>query len=181
MAQSGKLNPNWKGGKINFCGYWYIHKPEHPFCKKQGYVAEHRLVMEKHIGRYLTCDEIVHHKNGNKKDNRIENLEITAYGKHIKWHLKENPWTSGPQENKSGFKNSKARKDILAKDVNALKKDGFSLDQIANKLGCSCKTVWNRLNHEKMKEGEKWHYQQTKPYHKASLNHRSYSCTAYPK
>lgn len=52
----------WKGGRWqDDRGYWYIYSPDHPFRTSDGYVLEHRLVMEKHIGRYLKKSEIVHH------------------------------------------------------------------------------------------------------------------------
>ena len=62
--------------KIIRSGYFYIKCPEHPFSGKQGYLAEHRLIMEKKIGRYLQPGEVVHHINHNIKDNRIENLKL---------------------------------------------------------------------------------------------------------
>lgn len=69
--------PNWKGGKLRTPeGYIYIYEPEHPYCNKEKYVMEHRLVMEEHLGRYLKSYEIIHHRNGIKDDNRIKNLEI---------------------------------------------------------------------------------------------------------
>ena len=81
-------NPTYKG-RIKRKGYWCIYKPEHPLAQKQGYISEHRLIMEKHIGRYLKPEEVVHHINGIKDDNRIENLMLFANQKeHIKYHKK---------------------------------------------------------------------------------------------
>ena len=74
--ESGEGHPEWKGGRIvNKDGYIQVYMPEHPG-RKGKYVLEHRLVMEKHLGRYLLPNEVVHHKNGVKDDNRIENLEV---------------------------------------------------------------------------------------------------------
>tara|TARA_Y100000310_G_scaffold345442_1_gene465062 strand:+ start:3977 stop:4369 length:393 start_codon:yes stop_codon:yes gene_type:complete len=75
--KSGKTHPRWKGGRYkNKGGYINIHSPSHPACISSKYVLEHRLVMEEHLGRYLTRDEHIHHINGIKDDNRLENLEL---------------------------------------------------------------------------------------------------------
>ena len=78
MSLSGEKNPNWNGGRtLNKSGgktYVLILTKNHPLCDRHGYVREHRLVMEKHLDRFLTRKEIVYHINGDSMDNRIENL-----------------------------------------------------------------------------------------------------------
>lgn len=73
----GSDNGRWKGGRRHTRGgYVYIYSPEHPFAALNSSVAEHRLVMEKMLGRYLDRSESVHHRNGVRDDNRPENLEL---------------------------------------------------------------------------------------------------------
>ena len=57
-------------------GYVMLYEPEHPNKSYHGWQPEHRLVVERALGRYLRSDEAVHHINGVKDDNRLENLEV---------------------------------------------------------------------------------------------------------
>lgn len=77
-------------------GYILIYKPEHPYANSSQCVQEHRLVIEKYTGRYLTKDEVVHHKNRIKDDNRIENLILINKKKHARehWDMIEKKFTS---------------------------------------------------------------------------------------
>ena len=80
-VREGEKSPNWKGGRKTERGYILVYLPKHPRAVK-GYVREHRLVMEKKLGRYLKPNEIVHHMNHIKDDNREENLMILSKSKH---------------------------------------------------------------------------------------------------
>ena len=64
---------------------------------------EHRYIMEQHIGRELSRNEVVHHKNGDKRDNRIENLEIMSLSEHTKKHRDGKPHS---KETKQKISNS---------------------------------------------------------------------------
>ena len=90
QIKKGKTHPSWNGGKCKIDGYIYIYNPRHPFTTKGRYVCEHRLIMEKSIGRFLTKNEVVHHINRIRDDNRIENLIIMTDSKHKSFHIREN-------------------------------------------------------------------------------------------
>lgn len=82
------VSPNWtvsKKGKpqLNGCGYYRIHDGD----KR---VLQHRLIMEKHLGRKLRKNERVHHINGIKTDNRIENMIVLTQAQHMsEYHPKK--------------------------------------------------------------------------------------------
>lgn len=97
----GNRNGNWKGGE------WrtpdgYVLVPLYPddfygsMAGKNYIVPEHRLVMAKHLRRPLASWEKVHHKNGVKDDNRIENLELTTQSDHLSGHT--NGYRAGYQK-----------------------------------------------------------------------------------
>ena len=96
-SMTGKNNPFWKGGKtITRYGYVQVLRPNHPF-NHNGYVFEHRIVMEKKIGRYLRPEERVHHINKIKTDNHPSNLEL--FPNHSKHFSKHSGWNKGKKFN----------------------------------------------------------------------------------
>lgn len=66
--------------------YNYALIPEHPNATKRGYVLEHRIVIENHIKRLLSAKEVVHHIDGNKKNNTLSNLIVMLAPAHAKLH-----------------------------------------------------------------------------------------------
>lgn len=94
LHQTGANNDSWKGGRRVMSGYVAILNRKHPRARSNsGYVFEHVLVMEEYVGRYLIWqgrqhpdNEIVHHINGVRDDNRLENLVLMLSREHSYLH-----------------------------------------------------------------------------------------------
>ena len=84
----GRKPWNFRGEKtIHSKGYIWLYLPLHPNSNVLGRVLEHRIIMEKHLGRYLTDEEVIHHINGDTSDNRLGNLELfSSNEKHLEFH-----------------------------------------------------------------------------------------------
>lgn len=102
----GKDHHNYKGG--------YIRKDGYKFISIEGkQVYEHRYLMEKHLGRKLTFDETIHHKDGNKLNNKLNNLELLSRSEHTKQnHCKY--WLGKHHSTDTKNKISKSKKQYYA-------------------------------------------------------------------
>src|SRR3990167_2908017 len=99
----GELSTAWEGGRhLDKDGYVIIYMPSHPHARSGKYVGEHRLVMEGILGRYLTLDEVVHHKDKNHQNNSPENLELFSQNSE---HLKRELTGHIPNWSESGLEN----------------------------------------------------------------------------
>ena len=84
----GAANGRWNGGLFwQSDGYLAVGVPEgHPLRQAHGYAYVHRLVAEEKIGRRLSPNEAGHHLNGDRTDNRPENLEVVTRSEHARRH-----------------------------------------------------------------------------------------------
>lgn len=89
--EAGEANPNWRGGRcINSKGYRITYIPGHHLANAEGWVPEHRLIMERTLGRPLSSSEIVHHIDGDKLNNEIDNLMLcTSHQEHTSIHMSQ--------------------------------------------------------------------------------------------
>lgn len=142
ISNSGANSGNFKGYRAMAQGYVLRYVPDHPDANSRGYVKEHRLVIEKHLGFILPKGFVVHHLNGIKDDNRIENLAVMTVGAHSALHGRIGRNIPKGEQNKR----------YKAVDVNVLKQmraEGFTVEQICEKFNI-CKSTF----YKKIKEAE---------------------------
>lgn len=150
----GKNNPAWNGGRrISKDGYILIYKPDHPFKnKKVNVIPEHRYIVEKwlrenepnskylisvenHIDKFLDPQVVIHHINGIKNDNSLENLQLVENNSlHIKIH-QENP-----------FLNSKTKKICYEDIIEYNKRENNNKNELVKYFNMEWKSIKNRLN-----------------------------------
>ena len=113
----GQYNGRWKGGRQKDSrGYIKIYSPYHPFKINKNFVLEHRLIMERHLGRFLKPEEIVHHINGKTDDNRLENLLLLKNNsEHIKLHFTPEKRKKLSEKIKNDFRTGKRIPYMLGK------------------------------------------------------------------
>ena len=80
------VDPAHPGVVTTWAGYRKLARPDHPRADSKGYVHEHILVMEAHIGRLLDTHEVVHHIDGVKGNNSLSNLELMTDIEHRRLH-----------------------------------------------------------------------------------------------
>lgn len=120
-------------------GYVGIYTPGHPAATKHGYVLEHRLVVERSLGRFLLPHEEPHHKNEIRDDNRIENLELKAsHGEHMRDHHRVPPLDENGRFLPRGQTGTqrKTNPDIVA-EMKRLRGQGWTLKALAEKFKIS--------------------------------------------
>lgn len=89
-SATGHDGRNGKDGVVLLNGYPVLYLPKHPRAKSNGYVREHIVIAENYLGRPLNAQEVIHHINGDKTDNRTDNLMLfPSNSEHMKFHWKE--------------------------------------------------------------------------------------------
>jgi hypothetical protein len=110
-VKRGPASHKWKGGKFKSSdGYIFISMPDHRDADKDGYILEHRYIWEQANGP-LKPGQVVHHINGIRDDNRIENLIAITRSAHSKHHISQHDGFKKTREQyqAAGRKGAKAR------------------------------------------------------------------------
>lgn len=123
-------------------GYILKRVANHPFANSRGYVRESRLVAEKHLGFYLPKKFIVHHINGVKDDDRIENLAIMTIGAHSAFHGRAG-------RNQPYGENHYRYKQLDINEMKNMRENGYTVERICKKFGITKQTYYKRMRGNK--------------------------------
>lgn len=142
------------GRKFTNAGYVSLCVLDHPNKASDGYIFEHRLIMEQKVNRFLEEGEVVHHLNEVKHDNRIDNLKLMSVKDHTILHHKG---VKRPKKTRSLMSKHMKRRLInkeehpsykdVDEELKELLSDGVSKAEAARTLGITRKTVYNKINY----------------------------------
>lgn len=148
-----KFNHQKPSPIIKLTGYFYVYSPGHPrtignVSQYRDYVPQHTLIMEEYLGRYLAYygesdpkTEIVHHRNRNRTDNSLENMEVMTNEEH--WHLHKDD------------RNSKVQKRVRCLDTG---EEFESASEAARSMGLEYHSVSSAIRKGGRSGGKRWEY-----------------------
>ena len=125
------LLPYTGGHTVILDGYVLELCPDHPSANPYGFVLQHRLVVERHLGRFLTPLEVVHHKDMNPSNNDIDNLQVMSRREHMTLHR--------------AFQREEKYFDPLTRESVEFALSQGGLKAAAKLLGCSTETIRNNF------------------------------------
>lgn len=154
QSRKGAHSNNWNGGvRITSNGYRQILYPRHPRADKSGYVMEHVVIWEKESGFPVPSGCCIHHLNGNKADNRIENLCLMLHGAHTAFHNKNkhlSEETKRKISQKAKLRFSDKRNHPFYKEIDAgkllhLRESGLTVDEVCRSFSISKSTYYSKI------------------------------------
>lgn len=156
-AKRGERSANWKGGiRKTTRGYRQVHMPGHPRADTNGYVMEHIFVWEEKTGVPVPENCCVHHLNGDKSDNRIENLCLMQRTAHTVFHhtgLKRSEETrkkisDAAKERFLNAKNHPSYKEIDIAQMTSMRKSGMKVEDICQRFGIAKTTYYRKMEEQ---------------------------------
>lgn len=142
ISNSGANSGNFNGYRARSEGYILRYVPGHPYANSRGYVPEHRLVVEEHIGTVLPKEFVVHHINGVRDDNRIENLAVMTVGAHSAFHGRAG-------RNVPRAEKHYRYKNIDVAEMKKLREEGLTIEKICKRFGICKQTFYKRMRGDK--------------------------------
>lgn len=152
-ARKREKGANWKGGiRSTRQGYRQLLMPEHPRAGNSGYVMEHIVVWERETGIPVPDNCCIHHLNGDKSDNRIQNLCMMQHAAHTVFHHEGKNCSAETKEKisqkaKQRFtdeRNHPAYKEIDVSSIQDLIDSGMTIEDVCAKIGISKSTFYRK-------------------------------------
>lgn len=158
IARSGERSSNWNGGSFKKAGgYRFVLRKGHPRANSNGYVPEHILVWEETTGVQVPKNCCIHHLNGIKTDNRIENLCMMSHGAHTAMHNEGRTHTDETKmliskktkERLSDKRNHPAYKDVDIREMEKMRNSGATVKAVCERFEISKRTYYDKMEEYK--------------------------------